>query len=105
MDLNQLLYAHQIALMKIGALADGADEQSCPDKIALIAEQIRQLRDHDLVEIAPPPSDAGRRTLIYATYAGPPNLCPADDELEAWESEGGSLHSSADASLTGSGAT
>ncbi len=105
MDLNQLLYAHQLALMKIDALAEGADNQSCADRIALIAEQIRQLRDHDLVPPETLPSGAQSRTLIYATYAGPPNVCSADGELATWESEGGSLPPPADASLTGSGTT
>lgn len=101
MDLNQLLYAHQLALMHIDALADGEDEQPCADKIALIAEQIRQLRNHDLVPPTTLPSDAGNRALINATYAGTPNVCPADDRVEIWESEGGSLPSSADALPSG----
>lgn len=84
MDLNTPVCARQLALMKIDTRTAGADARSCPDKIAPVATQTRRLRDRDLMTETP---------------------LPPDEELETWESEGGSLPPSADASLTGSGTT
>lgn len=65
MDLNELLYAHQVEVMKASACVDD-------DHIARIAEyaaQIRQLRTlSTATPIAQDPS--APPTLIYSSYAG-----------------------------------
>lgn len=81
MDLNELLYAHQVAVMK--ASASGDDDHI--GKIAEYADRIRQLRIlSDATSIAPDP--CAPPTIIYGSYAGDPRpdsgavslLLPAD---------------------------
>ncbi len=66
MDLNELLYAHQLEVMKAGACGDA----NHMGRIAEYAERIRQLRKVSRSTpiaqdpFAPP-------TIIYGSYAGP----------------------------------
>lgn len=65
MDLNELLFAHQRAVMRAGASAD----ENLFGKIAEYAEQIRLLRP--IVPSSPiARNPAGPPTIIYGSYAG-----------------------------------
>lgn len=69
MDLNELLYAHQVAVMRA---ASSTDENHF-NMIAEYADRIRQLRSVALTKsiaqdpFAPP-------TIIYGSYAGDPSM-------------------------------
>lgn len=65
MDLNELLHAHQLEVMKASALVD----EDHFGLIAEYAEQIRQLRT--LSPSTPIPQDpSAPPTIIYGSYAG-----------------------------------
>lgn len=70
MDLNELLHAHQVAVMNAGA---GADDEHF-GRIAEYAERIRRLRtvSHaDAASFAPVALARGAPpTVIYGSYAG-----------------------------------
>lgn len=90
MDLNELLHAHQVEVMRAGASGDDQGRQGHFEKVALYAERIRQLRESR--QRADPPSlPASRETIIYGSYAGDPAPKPAAASLGSWESEGGAL--------------
>ena len=90
MDLNELLHAHQIEVMRASASSDDEGRRGHFDKVALYAEQIRSLRDFRR-SAHPAPMAAPGETIVYRTYAGndAPYLQPA--VVDAWEEEGGSL--------------
>ncbi len=92
MDLNELLSAHQLALMRASASGGGAAREGHFAQVAFYAKSIRKLRASYL-KPRPPASSALPPTIIYGTYvrASSPNLDTAT--LECWESEGGALHS------------
>lgn len=65
MDLNELLHAHQVAVMNTGA---GADDEHFA-RIAEYAERIRRLRT--IAPAASVPLDrSAPPTIIYGSYAG-----------------------------------
>lgn len=65
MDLNQLLSAHQLAVMESGISQDNAANLTKAARVANYSERIQRLRDHYVSEGA--------------------------GEIESWESEGGSV--------------
>jgi hypothetical protein len=65
MDLNQLLSAHQRAIMESSTSSDKTAKQTRNARVAAYADRIQRLRDHHATD--------------------------STDELEAWEGEGGSL--------------
>lgn len=65
MDLNQLLGAHQRALMENRASSDKTADRAHAERIAGYADRIKRLRDHHASE--------------------------STDEIETWESEGGAM--------------
>jgi hypothetical protein len=65
MDLNELLHAHQVEVMKAGASGD----ESHFDMIAEYADRKRQLRT--IPQGVPIPADpTAPPTIIYGSYAG-----------------------------------
>ncbi|MFN4358738.1 hypothetical protein [Sphingopyxis alaskensis] len=91
MDLNELLHAHQLEVMKAGATDDTSARQGHFARIALYAERIRQLRGLHAKPDATTPRVA-QPAIIYGTYAGNAPS-PAAHKLDSWENEGGALHS------------
>lgn len=90
MDLNELLHAHQVAVMQASASGDDVTRQSHFDKVALYARRIRELRDFR--QRADPPTGSDRQaTIIYATYAGDPQSHAQTMSISVWESEGGAV--------------
>ena len=88
MDLNELLHAHQLEVMK--AAASGGDQagNSHFEKVALYAERIRNLRVfRQQAGSSPWPSTAP--AIIYGTYAGDPTPISGPPQLNSWENEGG----------------
>lgn len=90
MDLNELLHAHQVAVMRASASGDELGRDNHFAKVAEYAERIRQLR-----EVRPMTDDKkqanGPETIIYATYAGDPVGQPTPRDVKSWENEGGDL--------------
>mgnify|MGYP000462845453 CR=1 FL=1 len=91
MDLNELLHAHQVEVMRASASNDQAGKDDHFAKVAEYAERVRQLREmrSDLFVTAPaiPTSE----TIIYGTYAGPIEQPAAAKAVDSWEDEGGAL--------------
>ena len=91
MDLNELLHAHQVEVMRASASNDQAGKDDHFAKVAEYAERVRQLREmrSDLFVTAPaiPTSE----TIIYGTYAGPIVQPGAAAAVTSWEGEGGAL--------------
>lgn len=90
MDLNELLHAHQVAVMKASAAGKNAERDGHFEKVALYAEEIRALRDlgrnGNLAAGLP-----GNQTIIYASYAGDPVPVVESPALSSWEGEGGAI--------------
>jgi hypothetical protein len=72
MDLNELLYAHQLAVMNIGTAGMSTDELAA--KVALYVMRIEEMRNFDT-----------------AVEKNEPNPDLAKAALRSWESEGGAL--------------
>lgn len=93
MDLNELLHAHQVAVMRASASGDEAGRDNHFAKVAEYAEQIRQLRKVRNMTDGKKAANAPQ-TIIYGTYAGdavgPPAPGPSKP-VESWEDEGGAL--------------
>ena len=90
MDLNELLHAHQVAVMEASSAGDEATRGTHFDQVALYAERIRALRD--LRRAAErPPTRAESETIVYGTYAGDPASPVGRAVLSSWEGEGGAL--------------
>lgn len=69
MDLNELLRAHQVEVMKASASRDEATRESHFSMVAKYADQIRKLRNiSPNARVAQYPSAPD--TIIYGTYAG-----------------------------------
>lgn len=92
MDLNELLCAHQLELMRASASGDASTRQGHFARVARYAELIRKLRDSHQ-KPSPAARPASPEAVIYGTYAGDSAPYPGGDTLECWESEGGALHS------------
>jgi hypothetical protein len=71
MDLNELLHAHQVEVMKAAASGDEKSRQHHFDQVAIYAERLRQLK-------------GSRRTPDPAPH-------PSLASLNSWEDEGGAL--------------
>lgn len=94
MDLNELLHAHQVAVMRASKAGDEASRENHFDQVALYAERIRELRE--LRRAADrPPTRAESATIICGTYAGAPAAPVKPAILSFWEGEGGALDPSA----------
>lgn len=90
MDLNELLHAHQVSVMKASASGDDKGRDDHFAKVALYAERIgdlRQLRERAGAEnrLASP------ETIIYGSYSGETLEEPAPAPVASWEDEGGAL--------------
>lgn len=90
MDLNELLHAHQVAVMEASAAGDDVARQGHFEKVALYAQRVRELRQFNEQSALPSAAVAGE-TIIYGTYAGDPAPTPAVGPVNAWENEGGAV--------------
>jgi hypothetical protein len=90
MDLNELLHAHQVEVMKASASGDDHARDKHFDKVAFYAEQIRNLRAFRQQGGASPSASAAGG-IIYGTYAGDPLPMSRPAPLNSWENEGGSV--------------
>lgn len=81
MDLNELLYAHQVEVMKLGGAGNGANLDSHFAKVTQYAQAIRNLRmTGAAIETEQDP--AAPPTIIYGSYAGPSSsAAPGDDAI------------------------
>lgn len=96
MDLNELLSAHQRAVMRVADIADRKNSDAHQRKVAEYAERIGQLREMNQMSDTSKAPDAPQ-TIVYGSYAGD----VAEPTVEAkpaaagavndWEDEGGSL--------------
>lgn len=86
MDLNELLHAHQVEVLKANASPDRRARESHFDNIAQYAREIRALRI-----IVPPvralPAAPSDHTIIYGSYAGTTLPAPDSDADERAASE------------------
>ena len=71
MDLNELLGAHQVEVMKAKASGEGEARESHFQNVAEYAERVRALRNISPADAVVDPA-ASRETIIYGTYAGGP---------------------------------
>lgn len=80
MDLNELLHAHQVEVLKANASEDSEIREGHFDMIARYADEIRALR-----KVAPEDRSArvasSRDTVIYGSYAGNPSPAPGPPAL------------------------
>lgn len=90
MDLNELLHAHQVAVMQAGASGDVRGREDHFAKVTEYAERVRQLRELRQMTDTPPPVEPPE-TIIYGTYAGEPPPEEASPAENSWEGEGGAL--------------
>lgn len=90
MDLNELLHAHQVAVMEASAAGDDVARQGHFEKVALYAKRVRELRQFNR-QSALPSASLGGETIIYGTYAGDPAPVPDTVLLNEWENEGGAI--------------
>lgn len=90
MDLNELLHAHQVAVMEASAAGDQGARDDHFAKVAEYAERIGQLRTMQKNANPPPlPDTAG--SVIYASYAGDALPRSTARAMASWEGEGGAL--------------
>ncbi len=90
MDLNELLHAHQVSVMRASIAGNLAERDGHFEKVAQYAEEIRCLRNRR----AQPTDDAQLavpQAIIYASYAGSGADPEPEEAVEEWEDEGGSL--------------
>lgn len=93
MDLNALLHAHQIEVMKASAIGDDAGRQNHFHKVALYAEKIQELRD-SLGTRNPISDHALPDRVIYGIDASNIAQEPGGGApLASWEGEGGAVAS------------
>lgn len=72
MDLNELLHAHQVEVMKASGSGDDAGQKNHFAKVTLYAEKIRELRE-SLQGLEPRPLVGSGETVIYGTYVDDPS--------------------------------
>lgn len=89
MDLNVLLHAHQLAVMRAKGAGDDESRQIHFDKAAQYAEDIGALRIPPNRTVALL-SSVARGTLSYGSYAWDSPQKPPSS-LDAWENEGGAI--------------
>jgi len=91
MDLNELLHAHQVEVMRASASNEQAGKDDHFAKVAEYAERVRQLREMRSDLIVTAPAIPTPETIIYGTYAGPIEQPAAAKAVDSWEDEGGAL--------------
>ena len=90
MDLNELLHAHQVAVMNASARGNDDDRDGHFALVAEYAERVRLLRV--MREAAePPPALSEPPAIIYGTYAGDAGKPSAATPVASWEDEGGAV--------------
>ena len=88
MDLNELLHAHQLAVMKASGAGDVDVKAGHDADVARYAREVGALRAvHNRSGESTGANTAG--AIIYGTYAG--NDVVREPPLHSWEDEGGSL--------------
>lgn len=94
MDLNELLSAHQRAVMRAADIADRDDSDAYQRKVAEYAERIGELREMNQMSEDTRAPDAPQ-TIVYGSFAGDGAeavAAPAPEPaVNDWEDEGGSL--------------
>lgn len=91
MDLNELLHAHQVAVMHASAAGDDRARKIHFSRVAEFAERIRQLREVRRMTENKRQAN-GPETIVYSSYAGDTVGPPAPRPVESWEDEGGALY-------------
>lgn len=91
MDLNELLHAHQVEVMRASASNDQAGKDDHFAKVAEYAERVRQLREMRSDLFVTTPAIPTPETIIYGTYAGPIEQPATAKAVDSWEDEGGAL--------------
>lgn len=86
MDLNELLHAHQVEILKANASRDCGTRENHFGMIAQYASEIRALRAIAPPD-RPPPVELSGDTIIYGSYAGATLPVPASDAGERAASE------------------
>ncbi len=92
MDLNELLGAHQLELMKASASCDASTREGHFTRVAFYANRIQKLRDSYHMR-SPIMRPVLQETLICELYAGDSASDRQTDTLECWKSEGEALYS------------
>lgn len=90
MDINELLDAHQSAVMQASASGDRQGRDNHFAKVAEYADRTRELREMRKMTDTTKAADAPQ-TIIYGTYAGELPLPAAAEAVADWEGEGGVL--------------
>ncbi len=93
MDLNELLHAHQVAVMRASASGDEVGRDDHFAKVAEYARRVRELREMRMepASVAMPAAMPKPETIIYGTYAGQIEQPAAARAVDNWEGEGGAL--------------
>lgn len=100
MDLNEMLHAHQVAVMKASAAGDDRGRDDHFAKVAEYAEQIRRMRGVAMtsgpkpgapVTLTVPVRPDGPPDIIYGTYASGTSQSSSPAQDNAWENEGGAV--------------
>lgn len=91
MDLNVLLRAHQIEVMKASMCRDDARRQGHFDSAARFAEEIGELRAAPN-SVIPMLNKVYAGTLSYGSYAWDP-LPESNSLMESWNNEDGTINS------------
>lgn len=92
MDLNELLCAHQLELMRASASGNAATREGHFTRVAFYADRIRKLRA-SYQKRSPIMRSVLQESLICELYAGDSASDRHTGSLECWESEGGALYS------------
>ncbi|QKG71948.1 hypothetical protein [Erythrobacter mangrovi] len=90
MDLNELLHAHQVAVMKASAAGDRSGRDDHFAKVSEYAERVRQLRELHQMSTTRNGAETPER-IIYGTYAGETRPPAVAGPVDSWEDEGGAL--------------
>ena len=91
MDLNELLHAHQVAVMQASARGDDADRDGHFAKVAEYARRVRALRTMDPMISDKTIAPEGPPDIIYGTYAGDAGKPSGAEPIASWEDEGGAV--------------
>ncbi len=90
MDLNELLHAHQVAVIKANLAGNDHVREHHATKLASYAERIRKLRGLRSEEQVALDAESPEM-ILCASYAGDDHSRSSKALIEDWESEGGSL--------------
>ena len=93
MDLNELLHAHQIAVMKVGVAGDEHSRIGHLHNVAHFAERIRKHRNTWQKDASFAPTSLARIFLSPKDRGFQTERCTSDatDASDQWENEGGAL--------------